>query len=46
MRFIGGILQKLQRHPKWLVFPEETEARVLHAAGAGQQLPEEEAVPA
>lgn len=32
MRFIGGILQKLQRHPKRIVFPEGTEPRVLQAA--------------
>ena len=32
VRFIGGILQKLQRHPKRIVFPEGTEPRVLQAA--------------
>lgn len=32
MRFIGGILQKLQRHPKRIVFPEGNEPRVLQAA--------------
>ncbi|MBN2508443.1 MAG: phosphotransacetylase [Verrucomicrobia bacterium] len=32
MRFIGGVLEKLQRHPKRIVFPEGTEPRVLQAA--------------
>jgi phosphate acetyltransferase len=32
MRFIGGIMEKLQRHPKRIVFPEGTEPRVLQAA--------------
>lgn len=32
MRFIGNILEKLQRHPKRIVFPEGSEARVLQAA--------------
>ena len=32
VRFIGGILQKLQRHPKRIVFPEGSEPRVLQAA--------------
>ena len=32
MRFIGGIYDKLQRHPKRVVFPEGTEPRVLQAA--------------
>ena len=32
MRFIGRIIEKLQRHPKRLVFPEGTEPRVLQAA--------------
>ena len=32
MRFIGGIIEKLQRHPKRIVFPEGTEPRVLQAA--------------
>jgi phosphate acetyltransferase len=32
MRFIGGIIEKLQRHPKRVVFPEGTEPRVLQAA--------------
>jgi phosphate acetyltransferase len=32
MRFISRIIEKLQRHPKRLVFPEGTEPRVLQAA--------------
>src|SRR5271157_1696619 len=32
MRFIAGIIEKLQRHPKRVVFPEGTEPRVLQAA--------------
>ncbi len=32
MRFIGGVIEKLQRHPKRVVFPEGTEPRVLQAA--------------
>ncbi len=32
MRFISGIIEKLQRHPKRVVFPEGTEPRVLQAA--------------
>src|SRR5580700_8243766 len=32
MRFIGSIIDKLQRHPKRIVFPEGTEPRVLQAA--------------
>jgi phosphate acetyltransferase len=32
MRFIAGIVEKLQRHPKRIVFPEGTEPRVLQAA--------------
>src|SRR5580698_6754605 len=32
MRFIGSIVEKLQRHPKRIVFPEGTEPRVLQAA--------------
>ncbi len=32
MRFIGGVYEKLQRHPKRIVFPEGTEPRVLQAA--------------
>jgi phosphate acetyltransferase len=32
MRFIGSIIEKLQRHPKRIVFPEGMEPRVLQAA--------------
>jgi phosphate acetyltransferase len=32
MRFIGNIIEKLQRHPKRVVFPEGEEPRVLQAA--------------
>src|SRR5881392_2920792 len=32
MRFIGSIYDKLQRHPKRVVFAEGTEPRVLQAA--------------
>jgi phosphate acetyltransferase len=32
MRFIGSLFEKLQRHPKRIVFPEGTEPRVLQAA--------------
>src|SRR5260221_7374297 len=32
MRFIGNLIDKLQRHPKRIVFPEGTEPRVLQAA--------------
>ncbi len=32
MRFIGGVIEKLQRHPKRVVFPEGEEPRVLQAA--------------
>ena len=32
MRFIASIIEKLQRHPKRIVFPEGTEPRVLQAA--------------
>src|SRR5438552_751177 len=32
MRFIGGVIEKLQRHPKRVVFPEGAEPRVLQAA--------------
>src|SRR5262245_31443024 len=32
MRFIGTVYEKLQRHPKRIVFPEGTEPRVLQAA--------------
>src|SRR5216117_1076487 len=32
MRFIGSVIEKLQRHPKRIVFPEGNEPRVLQAA--------------
>ncbi len=32
MRFIGSIMEKLQRHPKRIVFPEGEEPRILQAA--------------
>ena len=32
MRFIGSVVEHLQRHPKRIVFPEGTEPRVLQAA--------------
>jgi len=32
MRFIGSVIEKLQRHPKRIVFPEGTEPRILQAA--------------
>src|SRR5438093_1121529 len=32
MRFIGTLMEKLQRHPKRIVFPEGTEPRILQAA--------------
>ena len=32
MRFIGSLIDKLQRHPKRVVFPEGTEPRMLQAA--------------
>lgn len=32
MRFIANVIEKLQRHPKRVVFPEGTEPRVLQAA--------------
>jgi phosphate acetyltransferase len=32
MRFIGGVIDKLQRHPKRIVFPEGHEPRILQAA--------------
>src|ERR1041385_7641215 len=32
MRFIGAIIEKLQRHPKRIVFPEGAEPRILQAA--------------
>lgn len=38
MRFIGTVIEKLQRHPKRLVFPEGSEPRVLQAARQYQAL--------
>jgi phosphate acetyltransferase len=32
MRFIASVIDKLQRHPKRIVFPEGTEPRILQAA--------------
>src|SRR3954468_11917657 len=32
MRFIGDLIDKLQRHPKRIVFPEGNEPRILQAA--------------
>lgn len=32
MRFIGNVIDKLQRHPKRVVFPEGEEPRILQAA--------------
>ena len=32
MRFLGSLIEKLQRHPKRIVFPEGSEPRVLQAA--------------
>ena len=32
MRFVGGLFEKLQRHPKRIVFAEGTEPRILQAA--------------
>jgi len=32
MRFIGSVIDKLQRHPKRIVFPEGHEPRILQAA--------------
>ena len=32
MRFIGSVIEKLQRHPKRIVFPEGEEPRVIQAA--------------
>ncbi len=32
MRFIAGVYEKLQRHPKRIVFPEGAEPRVIQAA--------------
>lgn len=38
MRFIGSVIEKLQRHPKRIVFPEGAEPRVLQAARQFQSL--------
>ena len=38
MRFIGNVIEKLQRHPKRVVFPEGEEPRILHAARQFQAL--------
>ena len=38
MRFIGNVIEKLQRHPKRVVFPEGEEPRVLQAARQFQAL--------
>ncbi len=38
MQFIGSVIEKLQRHPKRIVFPEGTEPRVLQAARQFQSL--------
>jgi phosphate acetyltransferase len=38
MRFIGSVIEKLQRHPKRIVFPEGAEPRVLQAARQFQAL--------
>ena len=38
MRFIGNIIEKLQRHPKRVVFPEGEEPRILQAARQFQAL--------
>jgi phosphate acetyltransferase len=38
MRFIGNIIEKMQRHPKRVVFPEGDEPRVLQAARQFQAL--------
>ena len=32
MRFIGNVIEKLQRHPKRVVFPEGAEPRIVQAA--------------
>ncbi len=32
MRFIGSVIEKLQRHPKRVVFPEGNEPRIIQAA--------------
>ena len=38
MRFIGNVIEKLQRHPKRVVFPEGTEPRILQTARQFQAL--------
>ena len=38
MRFIGNVIEKMQRHPKRVVFPEGEEPRVLQAARQFQAL--------
>jgi phosphate acetyltransferase len=38
MRFLGNVIEKLQRHPKRVVFPEGTEPRILQAARQFQAL--------
>ena len=38
MRFIGNVIEKMQRHPKRVVFPEGDEPRVLQAARQFQAL--------
>ena len=38
MRFIGNLIEKMQRHPKRVVFPEGDEPRVLQAARQFQAL--------
>ena len=39
MRFIGQLIEKLQRHPKRVVFPEGDEPRILQAARQFYALP-------
>lgn len=38
MRFIGNVIEKMQRHPKRVVFPEGEEERILQAARQFQAL--------
>ena len=38
MHFIGNVIDKLQRHPKRVVFPEGEEPRILQAARQFQAL--------
>ena len=38
MRFIGNMIEKMQRHPKRVVFPEGEEPRILQAARQFQAL--------